>query len=56
MCMCMCHAHPCSCHAHTMDTHHHHAVQEQLEALSEAYADPEAEKMSSDDEGGDELD
>jgi len=31
-------------------------LQEQLEALSEAYADPEAEKMSSDDEGGDELD
>mgnify|MGYP004292939343 FL=1 len=41
---------PCIC------TPHLHPTQEQLEALAEAYADPQAEKMSSDDEGDEEID
>ena len=41
---------PCIC------TPHPHTTQEQLEALAEAYADPQAEKMSSDDEGDEEID
>ena len=35
---------------------YHDAMQEQLEALAEAYADPEAEKLGSDDEGDAEID
>ena len=43
-------------HVHTPCTPHLHPTQEQLEALAEAYADPQAEKMSSDDEGDEEID
>ena len=43
-------------HVHRPWTHHAHTMQEQLEALAEAYSDPQAEKMSSDDEGDEEID
>ena len=43
-------------HAHATCTHHAHPTQEQLEALAEAYADPAAEKVESDDEGDAEID
>ena len=48
---------PC---AHAMRTPmrrvYHDTMQEQLEALAEAYADPEAETPGSDDEGDAEID
>ena len=53
MCMCLC---MCMCMLHVPCTHHAHTMQEQLEALAEAYADPAAEKVESDDEGDAEID
>ena len=54
------HAHAHTCHAHAMRTPmrrvYHDTMQEQLEALAEAYADPEAETPGSDDEGDAEID
>ena len=41
---------------HTPCAPHVHPMQEQLEALAEAYADPAAEKVESDDEGDAEID
>ena len=55
MCMCMCLC-MCMCMLHVPCTHHAHTMQEQLEALAEAYADPAAEKVESDDEGDAEID
>ena len=52
--------HARTCHAHAMRTPmqrvYDDAMQEQLEALAEAYADPEAETPGSDDEGDAEID
>ena len=55
--ICICHGTPCSRACRTpMRRAYHDAMQEQLEALAEAYADPEAETPGSDDEGDAEID
>ena len=47
---------PLHVHVHVPCTHHAQPTQEQLEALAEAYADPETQKVESDDEGDAEID
>ena len=55
--ICICHGTPCSRACRTpMRRAYHDTMQEQLEALAEAYADPEAETPGSDDEGDAEID